>query len=434
MIVNQLAYIVNIFFNITNLFILFKFLLKPTKKKYLSVLCIILMTTCLAFFIGDYIEIVGYLCLYLFYSSKELKGFNLLFYVSLASVISTCSIVIVSITITSIISLNQYYGIFLVMILNSSQLIIGLFLSVAIKKIMEIYPVNQDILPYVCLLLIKLDIIFMLYVVIGQSMKILALFATGTLLFMSFEILFFISAIIIIWNKLKKQYNQQLEQEKLKNLNEYALQLEKKQLELKKFKHDYKNLLLSIKNLTGLEDRIDMELYLCKLENYSIKELDKCEIVYSDIINIRAPLLKNLLLNKFLKWKEEDIVFNFECQKNFVYEIDFDILRVIGILLDNAFEEMIENKYGEINVLIYEEDKTIEVLIENTCEKKVKHFSKLSEKNYTSKENHAGLGLTIVREIVAKKGNVLIQQELTNGMFVVKLIIFEEGVRKPCIQ
>jgi hypothetical protein len=67
----------------------------------------------------------------------------------------------------------------------------------------------------------------------------------------------------------RKVYQDRFAEEQVKNLKIYTDQLESDQLKLRHFKHDYKNLLFSLKTVVDEQDHKAMNQALDKLENYS---------------------------------------------------------------------------------------------------------------------------------------------------------------------
>lgn len=148
----------------------------------------------------------------------------------------------------------------------------------------------------------------------------------------------------VLYFFLNKIYNRQVNKKKIEMLEKYTQDLENSHLKLRKFKHDYKNLLLLIDSLLKEQKYTQAQLYLKELNDYSTDEMMSTVSSYSDIDNIKHDQFKYLLLEKIFKMIKEDILFHFECKQQMskFNMNDFDAVRLIGILLDNAIEATLE--------------------------------------------------------------------------------------------
>ena len=64
---------------------------------------------------------------------------------------------------------------------------------------------------------------------------------------------------------MKRQYQNQMRKQQLDDLRLYTKQLEQSQLDLRKFRHDYKNMLLGIRELSKSEGISAVNQYLDSL-------------------------------------------------------------------------------------------------------------------------------------------------------------------------
>ena len=86
----------------------------------------------------------------------------------------------------------------------------------------------------------------------------------------------------------------------------------------------------------------------------------------------------------------------------------YDFTRILGILLDNAIDAAKECEKKIINVTFRKEmsNDMIIVKIQNTYANKDVDTEKIYNKGSTSKENHSGLGLWKVRQILMHNNNL----------------------------
>ncbi|MCW6676129.1 GHKL domain-containing protein [Aerococcaceae bacterium NML180378] len=235
---------------------------------------------------------------------------------------------------------------------------------------------------------------------------------------------------VILKKYFDARYKEQLSQQQLNSMVQYTEVIERNQLQLRRFKHDYKNILLAMITMVE-ENKIDeLKQYMASLTEYSQHHLTQSIEQYRDLHNIRHQLLKSMITMKLMELDSLNISFTFECLEPIEQLAidDFDLVRMVGILLDNAKEYIQEIGTGHVNFLIIKTDELIEISIANTYlsdDKSIEHFK---EMHYSSKSGHDGLGLSNIEEIKQKYDNIFIQYE-KNDTFTVKIILLNHEGR-----
>ena len=162
-------------------------------------------------------------------------------------------------------------------------------------------------------------------------------------LILVFYLLFFMGVIKNLDTYLKEKLQKKLNQEqtlRYRDMERYSLHIEELYKEVRSFRHDYTNLLTSLR--LGIEEE-DMEqikeVYDSVLKDSSQKLQDN-KYDLGRLVNIRDKALKSLLAGKFLKAREKDIVFNVEVPEEIQVEgmSLLDFLTIVSILCDNAIE------------------------------------------------------------------------------------------------
>lgn len=104
----------------------------------------------------------------------------------------------------------------------------------------------------------------------------------------------------------------------------------------------------------------------------------------------------------------------------------YEFSRIIGILLDNAIEAASESNEKILNIEFRYESRSFRqaIIIENTYSNKNIDLTTIFNKGVTGKENHTGLGLFKVRQIINKKSNVYLDTNKTNKFFTQELYIY----------
>ncbi|GHV97725.1 histidine kinase [Lactobacillus nasalidis] len=229
------------------------------------------------------------------------------------------------------------------------------------------------------------------------------------------------------------RFKAQLQQQKQKELEEYANYLEQSEDNLRAFRHDYRNLLNSLK-VSAAEGNVQ-EL-LDKLERYSAENLDSQALLkYKDTNHIQVKTLKSLIITKLNAIYQAGIPYDFECRQTIASipgNVDeLDLVRVIGITFDNALEESQSlserNGHPEIQAMLYQETTdSLEFEIRNKIVRGKRQHTNLATKGFTTKTGHQGLGLANLQDIEQKYSELDISYNVSDGWFDLYLTIDQE--------
>lgn len=228
-------------------------------------------------------------------------------------------------------------------------------------------------------------------------------------------------------DKLTEEHNQ---------LKEYAEYLDKNEDDLRKFKHDYQNMMnsLIISAENGKTDEV-----VSKLKEYTNSHIDsKALRKYKDLNHVHVDFLKSIAIAKLAKLYNANLNYAFGCNKEInriPKTIDYlDITRIIGIAFDNAYEESMALRKetgnldsAQILATYYQEDGDFEFEIRNKIRPKKINTKLISRKNYTTKEHHMGIGLANVTEITKKyESTVLVNYGIDDDWFTFSLIVLPD--------
>ncbi|WP_432667337.1 GHKL domain-containing protein [Wukongibacter baidiensis] len=222
----------------------------------------------------------------------------------------------------------------------------------------------------------------------------------------------------------EREYNKN-KQEEYENLKLYTNIIEEMLEDRKKFKHDFRNIMLSLKgfidegNIKGLNKFYYEEILKenNKINNKSISSLK----------HIKNSSLKGLLTAKFDKCLHSKLNFNIEIFEDIgVNAIEIvDACRIVGILLDNAIEAASPSSEKKIILGIYKEKNSISIIIANSFDIKP-NLNKIFTKGYSQKDDDRGLGLYIVKDIIDRKyKNIFIDTSIEDNLFIQEIIILQ---------
>ena len=219
-----------------------------------------------------------------------------------------------------------------------------------------------------------------------------------------------------------KSENQKLEQQK-----KYILALEKNNNEIRKFKHDFNNIILGLDGYINNDD-FDKEK-LKKYFNSTImnfnNNIELNNIVIAKLNSIKVSSLKSLITNKVLVAQNNniDVDINIQGEIHDFYTDEMQLNRILGILLDNSIEaslELTDDKKIEINII--QIDKTTDIQISNTFNNIGTPITDFNKEGFSTKGTNRGLGLSSAHEI-ANKLNMLLNTEIDRNTFIQNLSI-----------
>lgn len=219
-------------------------------------------------------------------------------------------------------------------------------------------------------------------------------------------------------NWLEKEVSLAREQE-LHSLSVYSKQIESLYEELRAFRHDYANILASLKEGIDQDDMSMVKnIYNAVLED-SGKFIQHSRFNIGRLTNIDNDAIKSLLSAKFLEAESHHIEVELEV-KDKIGAPDIpllDYVRLVSILCDNAIEAAIEaEKPAMIIACFYQGDDYL-LIIDNTTKEERVPVGLIYQKNYSSKGFGRGVGLKTVNQMLKKYPNMSVQTSSKNYHF-----------------
>ena len=237
-----------------------------------------------------------------------------------------------------------------------------------------------------------------------------------------FYLLFFMGVIKKLDTYLKEKLQEKLNQEqtlRYRDMERYSRHIEELYKEVRSFRHDYSNLLTSLR--LGIEEE-DMEqikeVYDSVLKDSSEKLQDN-KYDLGRLVNIRDKALKSLLAGKFLKARDKKIVFNVEVPEEIQVEgmrlLDF--LTIVSILCDNAIEATAEASQPHVSIAFFKNGAQETFIIENSIKEEGIDISEIFSFGASSKGEERGVGLYTVMKIVESHPNTSLNTTCQNQVF-----------------
>ncbi len=233
--------------------------------------------------------------------------------------------------------------------------------------------------------------------------------------------LLFICFVNLLDRKLLQELQEKVVLQKeiqLQNLSHYSQQVEGLYQEIRSFRHDYANILSSLK--IGIDQKdinLVSQVYDSVLKN-SGEKLKGKRFDVAHLRNINDLALKSLLLSKLSEAQNLSVPVSLEISEQFsiknMEQIDF--LTITSILLDNAIESAAE---GGIAVCFLEDrewNKLVMIVKNSTLEREIE-LRDIFKRDNSSKGEGRGIGLANVRRILKSYPNVCLKTTSKNYVF-----------------
>ncbi|MBA1434695.1 sensor histidine kinase [Bombilactobacillus bombi] len=225
-------------------------------------------------------------------------------------------------------------------------------------------------------------------------------------------------------------YRQQAEAKIAQNqqLQEYLQNMEQQYQELRHFKHDYQNMLLALEGFAKNDNQQEFKDYYQQLvqQQPHTENLDSLTIAHIDYL--KNEPLRGLIVQKFFTAKQKQIKLQLEITQNIKIKNPdiLSIIRILGILLDNAIEQTTKETEKVVQCAFnYIDNKVIEITIANPATN-LTNIDQLFTNGYTTKKGHQGFGLTNVQKLVKQNKNLFLETELLDQHLTITIMITGE--------
>lgn len=211
-----------------------------------------------------------------------------------------------------------------------------------------------------------------------------------------------------------------------RQLDEYLKNIQEQYDDLRRFKHDFKNIILSMSVDSSENASKDYEELYRELTQQREFTNDLDGRIVSEYKKITNDPLRGLVIQKFFKAKSNSIKLNVEITDNYI-QIDDEVLnvvRIVGILLDNAIEETSNGLNKNVDLAFVKNDDVLEISVENPLNHSI-NIKNIFKKGYSTKGENHGIGLANVSELIDKDNNLYLDTEIIDDKLRITLIILK---------
>ena len=243
-------------------------------------------------------------------------------------------------------------------------------------------------------------------------------------------ILFFV--MLLYFNAVSKERLKQeiLEQKdrQLQELATYSQHVEMLYGEIRAFRHDYLNILTSLKLSIEHEDLNAIREVYENVLRESGQQFYDSKFDIAKLSHIENPAVKSVLSAKLLEAQNKGIGISVEIDEPvrdlFIEVLDF--ITFLSILCDNAIEASIESDDPQLTLAMLQEENSLIFIVENSTKAEKIDLARIFEKDYSSKGEGRGLGLYKIQQLLEKYPKTTVSTKSLNYRFTQSLTFWKE--------
>jgi len=261
-------------------------------------------------------------------------------------------------------------------------------------------------------------------VMLGNSIVIVTAMEKHTPVSMMFLVIIFALYGVFILGFLSVNKTLNVKTEEYEQLKFYTTVIENLVEESNKFRHDYRNVMLTFDGYMRNDEYGKLRKFYDTVINESSNSVDSS---FYQLKYIKDSGVKGLLTTKMSNIVSSGINFEFEAKDEIEINMNMiDFSRIAGVFIDNAKEAALESEEKNLRMGFLVDDETVTFVIANTFGEKP-NINDIFKKGKSSKGSGRGTGLSNVREILDKSySNVILNTSIEGNYFIQEMIIDHE--------
>ncbi len=209
------------------------------------------------------------------------------------------------------------------------------------------------------------------------------------------------------------------------NLEEYTAKLEVLYTDMRKFRHDYTNILSSMYSFIEENDMYGLKKYFNEKIQPLNQKMNSNNYKLGVLKNVHLPEVKGLLSSKIIKAQELGLDTFIDISEP-IDEINIDIVelvRSIGIIMDNAIEAALSSEDKRICLGLIKKNQSVIIVVSNSFSGDIPSISMLFKQGFSTKGENRGIGLSNLKEILNKYRNVTLDTFIKNKLFFQEITV-----------
>lgn len=218
-----------------------------------------------------------------------------------------------------------------------------------------------------------------------------------------------------------------------KYLMNYLNQVNREYKDIRKFKHDYINLLSSLEYVINQGDIDSIKSFYSDSINPSKESMKNDYSNIGTLEKIKLNSLKSILAVKILQAEENNINVSLEIIDDISQKLlikDTILIRMIGIIVDNAIEETSLLDDGEIQIAIFSDKEYVYLIVKNNVRPTIEPLHVLKKEGFSTKGDNRGIGLSNLQELTENNSNIMLETQIKEGFFIQKMMIKTEELEQ----
>ena len=241
----------------------------------------------------------------------------------------------------------------------------------------------------------------------------------------------FLGFLLYIQYLVKENINRELEKIKdsqISSMSIYSKQIESLYKEIKSFRHDYTNILVSLNESIKNRDIDGIESIYNSVLLDSDKTFYNTHYDIANLVNLENLAMKSIISAKMFEAQSKQIRLSIEIEKVIKAPSGLDLielLKILAIFLDNAIEASLESSSPEISFVYFQEENRKIMIIENSTKQEKINTKVIFNYGYSTKGSSRGVGLANVYEIISTYSRVYLKTYSNQYKFRQELV-FED--------
>ena len=241
----------------------------------------------------------------------------------------------------------------------------------------------------------------------------------------------FLGFLLYIQYLVKENINRELEKIKdsqISSMSIYSEHIESLYKEIKSFRHDYTNILVSLNESIKNRDIDGIESIYNSVLLDSDKTFYNTHYDIANLVNLDNLAMKSIISAKMFEAQSKQIRLSIEIEKVIKAPSGIDLielLKILAIFLDNAIEASLESSSPEISFVYFQEENRKIMIIENSTKQEKINTKVIFNYGYSTKGSSRGVGLANVYEIISTYSRVYLKTYSNQYKFRQELV-FED--------
>lgn len=220
---------------------------------------------------------------------------------------------------------------------------------------------------------------------------------------------------------------QKVKDSQIESISKYSNHIESLYREVRSFRHDYTNLLVSLNESIKNRDIDGVE----RIYNSVLKESDKSfydsQYDIAKLVNLKNLAMKSVVSAKLIEAQNRGIDVSVEIAEPIgTPQIDLvDFITILSVFLDNAIEAAVNAESPRISFTYFQENENKILVIYNTTADYKIPTKNIFQYGVSTKGEGRGIGLSNVKQILSKYPKVTLETKSIDHEFTHELKMHE---------